>query len=119
MALFGPLFFDTDKGELVRGFIAPTTLILSANAITITQLWHRVSATGTLAQRSVRTINGGVVGQLLILEADPASPDDPVIDDNAGNIRSAGDFVISSVKHKIGFIYDGTEWCELFRSYNG
>lgn len=95
-----------------------TALILTGNTVTVTRSWHNISATGTNAQRSLRTINGGSVGDVLVLQVDPASPGTVIIDDNSGNIQSAGNFTLSNVKDKIGLIYDGTDWCELFRSNN-
>ena len=95
-----------------------SALTLTANAITVTRSWHNVSASGTNAQRSLRTINGGSVGDVLVLQVDPASPGTVIVDDNAGNIQCAGNFTLSHEKDKIAFLYDGTHWCELFRSNN-
>ncbi len=95
-----------------------STLTLTANTISVTRSWHNVSAAGTTAQRSLRTINGGSVGDILVLQKDAASVGDVIIDDNAGNIQSAGNFTLTNTKDKIVLIYDGTHWCELCRSNN-
>ena len=98
---------------------SPTSLTLTANTIAVSRAWHSVNAaSGTAAQRSLRIINGGCIGQFLILQKDGTSPGVVVIDDNAGNIQSAGNFTLTNVKDKIGFLFDGTHWCELFRSNN-
>lgn len=96
----------------------PTTLTLVSNIITITRSTHLVSATGSTTLRSVRTINGGVEGDILILSKSPVSPGDVIIDDNAGNIRCAGNFNLTDPADKIGFIYQSSLWHELFRSNN-
>ena len=118
-----PVWFDPMIGSFnpVSSLIVPplsTALTITSGAITITRGWHSLLAVGTAAQRSLATINGGSPGQILILQKDAASVDNPIIDDVAGNIQSAGNFTLSSEKDKIGFIFDGTHWCELFRSNN-
>jgi len=95
-------------------------LVVTTNAVTITASYHQLQATGTAAQRSLRVINGGVEGDILVLRKDSTSPGDVIIDDNAvgGNIQSAGDFTLTNEKDMIAFIFDGTSWCELSRSNN-
>lgn len=95
-----------------------STVTVTSNAITVTRSWHNVSATGTNAQRSLRTINGGSVGDILVLQRDPASPGTVIIDDNVGNIRAAGDFTLSHEQDKVVLICAGAEWHEIARSNN-
>jgi hypothetical protein len=89
-----------------------------SNAITVIQTNHRVTATGTQLERTLQTIAGGFAGSLLILSKDATSSGDVIIDDAAGNIRCAGNFTLTHPDDKIGFLFDGTNWCELFRSNN-
>lgn len=115
---FLSLSSDDIKATRVINIDPPSLLNLAVNAVFVTRSWHSVSATGTRAQRSLRTIAGGTAGDLLVLQKDAASPGNVIIDDNAGNIQSAGNFKLNKPKDKIAFIYDGTSWCELFRSNN-
>lgn len=96
----------------------PVLLTVNANSVTMSQSWHRLSASGTSAQRRLNTINGGESGDFLLLEKDGSSPDNPIIEDEAGNILSAGNFTLNSTRDKIAFIFNGTNWVELFRSNN-
>ena len=95
-----------------------TALTITSTTITITQSWHQVTASGNQTARTIRTINGGVEGDILLLSKDPTSPGDVIVDDNSGNIQCAGNFTLTNLADKIGFIYHGTQWCELFRANN-
>ena len=97
---------------------AGAPLTVTSNAISITRSFHSLVASGTTAQRQLRTINGGLEGDILVLRLDATSPQPTIIDDNNGNIQSAGDFTLSNPKDLIAFLYDGTDWCELCRSNN-
>lgn len=92
-------------------------LPIVANQITITRSWHQIIGVGTNSQRQVRTIHGGVEGDLLLLQMAPGSSS-ITIDDGTGNIRAAGDFSLNTTFDKIGLICDGVLWHELFRSNN-
>jgi len=100
------------------GTAGGTALPVTTNQITVTRTFQRITASGTTAQRQLRTINGGTEGDLLVLRKDAASLGDPIIDDNVGNIQAAGDFTLTSPKDMIVFLHDGTHWCELCRSNN-
>ena len=95
---------------------APLTVV--SNTVTMTRSFHSLVASGTTTLRSLRTINGGLEGDILILRLDATSPQPAIIDDNSGNIQSAGNFTLSSPKDLIAFLYDGTDWCEIARSNN-
>lgn len=97
---------------------SPPALTVTTNAVTITNSWHQLSASGTSSQRQLRTINGGVTGDLLILTKAASSPGDVVIDDNVGNIQASGDFTLSNPADTIMFLFDGSQWIELGRSNN-
>ena len=129
MAITKPL--TVDDGQIARlqpgdglqiarlnlGPLGPA-IPLVLNTITITKSWHQVFiASGTTAQRSVRTILGGLEGDILILQKSLLS-DALIIDDNAGNIRSAGNFTLNVPEDKITLLCTGLEWHELTRSNN-
>lgn len=103
--------------KLNLGPVGPP-LTITTNAVTISTSYHKLLASGTTAQRSLRTINGGVEGDVLVLRKDSTSVGDPIIDDNAGNIQSAGNFTLTSERDMIMFLYDGSFWCEMARSNN-
>jgi hypothetical protein len=94
-----------------------SALTLTANAITITSSYHQVTCTGTAAQRSLRTINGGAEGDVLVLKVAVGS-DAMIVDDSVGNIQCAGDFTMNSPSDTIVLLYDGAVWMELCRSNN-
>ncbi|MEX0827565.1 MAG: hypothetical protein WD005_01295 [Haliea sp.] len=100
------------------GTAGGSALAIVTNAITVTRTFNRLTASGTQAQRSLRTINGGSEGDLIILRKDAASPGGVIIDDNQGNIQSAGDFTLTSPFDLIALLFHGTHWCELCRSNN-
>ncbi len=54
----------------------------------------------------------------MIFQRAASSAGDPIIDDNAGNIQSAGNFTLNNERDKIVLIFDGAFWCELSRSNN-
>jgi len=110
---------------LYSQFVPPCPVVL--NTILVSGTWHSITASGTNAQRTVSSIycalgppNSALSGRHIILQKDVTSPGDVIIGDNnvGGNIQSAGNFTLTSEKDKIGFIFDGTHWCELFRSNN-
>lgn len=94
-----------------------SVLTLTANAITIDSSYHRVTCAGTTTQRSLRTINGGAEGDVLVLRIDAAS-EAMIVDDGAGNIQCAGNFTLNSPKDTIVLFFDGATWNELCRSNN-
>ncbi|MEX0827570.1 MAG: hypothetical protein WD005_01320 [Haliea sp.] len=110
VAFVGPVFN--------LGTAGGSALVVTANTVTMSRTFHRLSATGTTVQRSLRTINGGTEGDVLVLRKDADSLGNIIIDDAAGNIQSAGNFTLTSPKDLIAFLFDGTDWCELCRSNN-
>jgi len=92
------------------------TLTISSGAITATQSFHRV-AVQSGSTDDLDTINGGAVGDELILMADDAT-EDIVIKDGTG-IKCAGDFTMDHTEDKIKLVKaELTEWHELSRSSN-
>jgi hypothetical protein len=128
MALRKPLTVDGPQitrlqiGDILRverlnlGVIGDAVPVL-LNTITMTQSRHQLFATGTAAQRTLRTIFGGVEGDILILQISPLSSA-CILDDNTGNLRLAGDFTLTNPRDKIVLLFDDPDWHELVRSNN-
>ena len=89
---------------------------IAAGEITATQSFHRVEVQSGSTD-DLDTINGGAVGDLLVLMADDAT-EDIVVKDGTG-IKCAGDFTMDHTEDKIMLIKAETsEWHELARSSN-
>lgn len=86
---------SSTRANLIKG----ADLIINADAITITNSFHRVDTEGQAASDNLALINGGNVGDILILSTVSASRD-VTIRHNAsgGNIRvhGKGDFVLDA-----------------------
>ena len=78
--------------------------------ITITQMYHAVTAFGSQTLDSVATINGGSAGSMLILNA--ADTDDIFIDVDGGNITGT-DRTLNGTGDTWFGIFDGTNWTEI------
>ena len=87
-----------------------TTLTLSGTSVTVTQMYHALTAEAAQTLDSLVTINGGVAGDLLILR--PADTDDIFIDVGGGNIRGL-DRTLDDVNDTWTALFDGTNWNEL------
>lgn len=97
------------------------TVPLVSNAITVSptgQLHAVLTLGGVTSTRQLRTINGGTSGRIYVLRNSPLSTGDLIIDDEADNIVSAGNFTMNSPKDTITFVYDGVSFVELCRSNN-
>jgi hypothetical protein len=104
-----------DDGNLRIG--SPDTLIISNNAITITQNQHRVDTEGGAATDYLDTINGGEDGFILVLRSLNGARD-TTLRDGQDNIRLAGDFTLNSINDTIMLLKTGSYWRELSRSNN-
>ncbi len=101
-----------------------TDLVISNGAITVSKSYHAIDTEGGAASDELTTINGGQTGQLLILQAISVLRPVTVVE-NTGNLRLAGNFVLSKNNDKIMLIaMDKTssggilEWHEISRSNN-
>lgn len=95
---------------------SPSTLVVVANAISISKSWHRVDAVASGTTNLVNIL-GGQAGDLLVLQAANDAKTIKLIDDT-GNLRIAGAFSLDSVRDTIVLLYDGSVWFELCRSNN-
>ena len=98
--------------------LADVVLPVVDNAVTVFQTSHHISASGTAPQRRLETINGGFAGSILVLSKEGLSSGNPILRDNVGNLRLAGDFELVTPDDRIMLIFDGVNWCELSRSAN-
>lgn len=116
------LHFTSDNVDLARfsasglQFIGMDVSIINvstAGVTTVNRNWHKLSG-GT---RDLLTINGGVAGQRLLLNA-ATNSDQITLKDGTGNLRLNSDFTTTNSQNYIELIFDGTNWCELSRSQN-
>lgn len=92
-------------------------LTISGGAITATQNYHQVDTQGDASTDDLDTINGGTVGQILILRAQNDART-VVVKDGTGNIRLNGDFSLNDLDDTITLIYTGSNWLELATANN-
>ena len=92
-------------------------LTIASGAITVTGKLHNVDTESDASTDDLDTINGGVVGQIVILRA----ADDGrtiVCKDGTGNLKLSGDFSLTHTEDGIVLIYDGSNWIELSTANN-
>lgn len=108
---------SADRIELANA----TTVTIASGAITINQAHHKVDTEGGAATDDLDTINGGLIGQLLILRTENVTRD-VTIKDGTGNLNIAGDFTLTHNRDTIVLlcINKGTpnDWLEISRSDN-
>ncbi|MQB01654.1 MAG: hypothetical protein GEU78_15420 [Actinobacteria bacterium] len=96
-----------------------TTITIAAGVVTVTGSYHTVDTEGSAASDDLDTINGGVTGQLLVLNA-INSARTVVMKNGTGNISLAGsDFVMDHRNDRIMLQFDAAgagAWVELSRS---
>ena len=102
------------KYNITRGDIT-----IATGAITPTTSYVRLDTQASAATDDLDTINGGVIGDIVILETRISSRD-VVVKDGTGNLGLAGgaDFTLVNKSSTITLIYDGTSWLEMSRSSN-
>ena len=103
----GAFFNIKDRGELT----------VSAGSITVTGSGHSVDTESDASTDDLDSINGGNDGDILILRT-INSTRDVTCKDGTGNLRLAGDFVLTSVTDFIMLRKVGNDWYELSRSSN-
>ena len=102
------------KYNITRGDIT-----IASGAITPTTSYVRLDTQSAASSDDLDTINGGAVGDIVILETRISSRD-VVVKDGTGNLGLAGgaDFTLVNKSSTITLIYDGTAWLEISRSSN-
>ena len=102
------------KYNITRGDIT-----IATGAITPTTSYVRLDTQASATTDDLDTINGGVIGDIVVLETRISSRD-VVVKDGTGNLGLAGgvDFTLVNKSSTITLIYDGTSWLEMSRSSN-
>lgn len=97
-----------------------TTVPLSivGGAVTKTRLIHTIDTEGDIAEDDLTQINGGVLGQILIIRCENAART-VVVRHGQGNIDLAGgiDKRLDSIRKTLMMYYDGAMWCEFNGMY--
>lgn len=99
------------------GLGSPTTATIASGVITATSSYVQIDTEGGAATDDLDTINGGVTGDVLVLYS-TSNVRDPTIKDGTGNLRLAGDFVMSHTDDRIILLKQGSIWFEISRSDN-
>ena len=97
-------------------FGTPTSLDAVTGIVTVTRSYHVVFSSATSGTTNLLTINGGLIGQQLVIGH--SGTRNIKLRDNDGNLRIAGDFTMDSEFDTIKLLYTGTVWVELCRSNN-
>jgi len=106
------------KGTLSRLILfVGGQLEISSGEITVTHSKHTIDTEGGAANDDLLTINGGIAGQILILQSANNSREVTLID-NTGNLWLAGNFTLSGTKDSITLVCEGVKWREIARSSN-
>jgi hypothetical protein len=108
---------STLNGKVSLG--TQTELTIAAGAITVTRSYHTVDTTGDVASSDLETINGGIDGMILVLQANNSART-VVVKNNVGNILCGADFSLDNVADTITLLYDGTnsKWVKISSSDN-
>ena len=106
------------RGKLVLGGADnETKKTIASDVITATQPYHTVEVEGASGNDLLATINGGVTGMTLIIQA--FHTDRTVtVKHGTDNIQLHGsaDFALDNTSCTLSLIYNGTNWCETGRS---
>lgn len=93
-------------------------LTIASGAITVIHAWHLVDTESDAASDDLDTINGGSIGQIIVITA-ANSARTVVVKDGTGNLKLAGDCTLDNREDTLMLLYDGITWLELARSNNG
>jgi hypothetical protein len=89
------------------GLGTPSTVEISSGAIT--QSHHLIDTEGLVAADDLVTINGGQVGDLLVLRA-VSTARKTTLKDNVGNIRCGGDFQLANTSYIAVLLLEDNGW---------
>ena len=107
-------------GVEVGGFLSlgpSIELTIAAGVVTATRSYHIIDTQSDDAADDLDTINGCVAGKTLVLSS-ASSGRDTTAKDGTGNLRLAGDFVLSHYGDTLSLICNGTDWLQTSRSDN-
>lgn len=109
-----------DRTPVILRFKAASTLTIDAGgAVTKTQSNHIIDTFGAAASDDLDTINGGIVGDWLILR--PANDARTVaVKNGTGNILLSGaDFTMDNTRDRLVLLFDSANWIEISRCDGG
>ena len=99
-----------------------TQVTIATGAITVTQSYHDVDTEGDASSDVLNTINGGVLGAILVLTCESTSRTVVVhdISDGGGNIVLAGgsNFSMTDSSDTLMLMYNGSNWLQLGQNNN-
>lgn len=119
-AIFGGDVTVPGNLSVTTGFLnigAATEVTISAGVITATKSDHLVDTEADAASDDLVTINGGVIGNILFVQA-ADSGRTVVCKDGTGNMLLAGDFSLDSGQDVLMLKFEGSVWIEQSRSNN-
>jgi hypothetical protein len=94
------------------------TIASDAITVSLSSKSVRVGSEGAAATDNLATVNGGYIGQIIILRALSTSQV-ITVQDNSGNINLAGgSFLLGNGDDALTLFWTGTKWIELARSDN-
>jgi len=97
-------------------------LTIATGAITVTQSYHDVDTESDASSDILNTINGGVLGAILVLTCEHTARTVVVNDtsDGGGNIVLAGgsNFSMTDTSDTLMLIYNGTNWLQIAQANN-
>lgn len=95
-----------------------SVVAISGGVITVTESYHRVDTEANAAADDLDTINGGNVGDILVLQT-VVHTRDVTFKDGTGNLQLAGDFIATTPQDTLTLIRSSVStWSELSRSNN-
>lgn len=102
----------TGVTEFSSAAAAAKTLASGAFTIDDTSLIYALTGEGSVAD-ILTDINGGAAGDIIIIRGNGSH--NITVDNGAGNISlaQAADVVLSTVRHHMVLVYDGSYWCQL------
>ena len=111
---------DVSGNAVVDGkinFGGSSELTINSGAVTITGSYHQIDTESDASSDDLDTINGGSIGDIVILRPSSSSRT-VVVKDATGNLNLAGDFSMGSAADLIVLMYQSFGWVELSRSDN-
>ena len=109
------------KANALSGLInfSVSSETIAVGVITASSSYIRMDTEGGAAADDLDTINGGSVGDIIVIRQVNATRD-ITIKHNTGNCRLAGgaDFTFDTARATMMLIYSGIEWLEISRSAN-
>ena len=94
-----------------------TEQTIDGDTINATSSYIILDTEGGAGTDDLRTINGGVIGSVVILQTTDNGRDVVVVD-AVGNLQLSGNFTLANNRRRIMLLYDGSVWFEISASSN-